>query len=551
MKLFRCILCVSLGWYFLTEATAQAISHEQLKQIDSLFAEFDQSPPVAYGIIFQDQVLHRQFGKEAFAYLESSPTLYNLGGMAPHFTAYAILLLEEEKKIDLDDKVSQYLDEEKGLKIKGISIRNLLSHSHGLPEYWALKSLAGYTAEDRFTISEAEALFRKGLKKLHPTGEKVSFSGTGPYLLARILEKVTGKDLPTFTQDHIFGPLNMKHTYFTQPGRMGNILSYQRQGEIYEPQLVRHNDNGPAGLLTTMEDLLIWFEHLSDYRRPINQKMDVPIRFQGDQIAENPNGQITYGQQFKHDERGVNALWDYGQIGGFASCVFRFPEHQLTIVTLSKNGIDYNGYLGMQISEILLEDVYQSDNPDEEHTQVLPLTEGMKEKFIGSYFDSEYILYRKIILKNDTLFYYRPDHGDEQALHPISENELEMRTQFGNYRFSIVNKQLQLLYENIPYLYERVPSESPYSIDPTELVGTYLCENWALVLSISQGKEGKLILEADRNKTEIHRVDEQRFVSSHPQYSLLNLAINAEKELEGILVSNIGFKDLLFKKVSF
>ena len=550
MKLLSYLLGLSCVLSCFPNATAQHIQPTQVRQIDSLFLSFNQGPPVSYGIIYRGQILYKEFGTEAIGCPESGPTLFNLGAMAPHFTAYAILLLEEKELIQFDDEISQYLGEGERGQFRGITIRHLLNHSHGLPDYWVLKSLGGYTEEEPFTSVEASALFSKPLKKIHPTGEKVSFSGTSSYLLTRILETVTGKDLHAFAHEQIFSPLRMENSFFTQPGLRRNPVAYEHVGDVFEPQTIRHYDNGPAGLLTSMEDLLRWFEHLSDPSLPINQKMDEPIRFQGERVAEIPNGQITYGQQFMHDERGINTFWDYGQIGGFASCVFRFPSHDLTIVTLSKNGIPYNGYLGMQISEVLLEGEYQEEDPGEVETPTLPVSEEVKEKFVGTYFDLEYLLFRKIISRNDSLFYYRPDHDDEQALFPINKEELEMRTEYGTYTFRKVDEQLQLQFENTHYTYESLPPIGEKAIQPSELMGTFVCEDWSLVLSIKQGEKGSLRLKTGATEVELHRVDAHRFVSAHPQYSLLSLHINDANECEGVFVSNLGIRDLLFTKLS-
>ncbi|MEM6630796.1 MAG: serine hydrolase domain-containing protein [Bacteroidota bacterium] len=546
MKPCWLFFCVPLCLFSLSSSNAQSLSQSQLTQIDNLFSAFDQGPPIAYGIICGDTAIGKEFGAEAYTCKVPGPTPYRLGNMALHFTAYAILTLEAEGRIRLSDEISAYLGPGEGVDLRGITIRQLLNHSHGLPEYWALKSLMGFTNEERFTTADADQLFTRKLNNLHPPGQRVFFSGTGAYLMARIIEKLTGDNLHAFTQRHIFKPLEMEHTYFTNSDRVSNIVSYSQSGEIYEPQMIGHYDNGPVGVITTLEDLLTWFTFMADQNSAIKQKMDEPILLSEEKIAEIPDGMITYGQQFMHEERGVNKIWDYGQIGGFASSVYRFPKYDLSIVILSKNGIYFNGFLGMQISDILLEDEYTEIAP--ENRSPIALTEEFKEKIIGSYFDPIYYNYRQIRLQNDTLRYFRPDYGTEQALYPMSKEELWMPTPRGDYYFTLIGNSLQLMVENVPYTYDKVAAYRQKSQDLSSLCGTYLCESHALVLSIKQGKNGNWVLEAGNEERELHSVDGQQFVSAHSLYKSLTLKINAQDEIIGILISNPGIRDLVFKK---
>ena len=547
MKSFSFLLCFFCGIYIFPIASAQPLDPALLRQIDSLFTEYNGTPPVSYGIIYHDQFLSKQFQSEVYECGESGPSQFRLGNMALHFTAYAILMLEAEGRIQLDEKITKYLGAGEGGRYKEVTIMHLLNHSHGLPEYWTLKSLMGYAIEDPFTSTDADRIFHKNWNGIHPPGQRVSLSGTGAYLLARIIEQVTGDDLHTFTQKHIFSPLKMENTYFTNSKRIGNVISYRRVGEVYEPQVVAHADNGPAGIITTMNDLLTWFSHLADKSHAIHRKIDEPIRFRGAEIAEIPDGMITYGQQFMHEERGINKIWDYGQMGGFASAVYRFPTYDLSIIILSKNGLYFNGFLGMQISDILLGDEYTAITPEDR--MPISLHEKLKKKLLGAYFDSVYYNFRKIVLRNDTLRYVRPDYGTEQAIYPMSEKELWMPTSRGDYYFTLHGDSLQLMVENVPYIYDKLETHTQTGVDPGKLIGSYLCEDLHQALSIKQGEGKKLLLVDNKDETVLHQVDAHRFISANPHYKFLSVQVNSQNEVTGVWVSNEGVKGIPFKKV--
>lgn len=538
--IFDFLLCTSLF------VSGQSISKYQLSQIDSLFEEFKQGPPISYGIIHEGIILQNQFNAKVFACERQKQVRFRLGGMAPHFTAYAILLLEEEGKINLGDKVSDYISKKTSIDYKDITIIDLLSHAHGLPEYWALKYFQGYDNYTSFTTDIQDRAFASSLKNLYPRGSRISLSGTGPYLLAKIIQEVSGKSIYEFTQEKMFAPLKMKNTYFTNFEQINNIISYEKQGSKFEPRVIKHDDNGPAGLITTMEDMLIWFSHF-DNKKAIDNKMDTPISFGKDLVAEIENGKITFGQQFIHKERGIGKIWDYGHIGGFSSSVFRFPEKDLTILILSKNGLPYNGYLGMQISDILLRKDYQI-NENSEHPKFVKMNQNHIEKFAGSYLGKNSLLHRKIILRNDTLRYYRPDSGSETNLFPISNDELSMGEE-GGLRLYIEDNLLILTNGRLKFPYEKIKEEPSSFKSDKKFEGLFFCENLHLLIQLKQKGGGSFILFDGDKEIPLRQIDNDRWVSNDSNYKLIKMVLNAEKEINRLEISNLGLKDIEFRKL--
>ena len=139
-------------------------------------------------------------------------TAFEIGSITKQFTAAAILLLAQEGKLTVDDKISRYL---KGTPASwgGISIRHLLTHTSGLKNYTGLDGfeLARHLTQAQF-ISQIAA---------HPLdfapGEKWSYCNTGYNLLGYIIENVSGKSYWDFLEQNIFAPLGMTATAPREP----------------------------------------------------------------------------------------------------------------------------------------------------------------------------------------------------------------------------------------------------------------------------------------------------------------------------------------------
>ncbi len=527
----------------------QQLEETKLKKIDSLFDGFTEGPPISYGVLYKNQSISRQFSAEEYRCKDKFQNQYRLGGMTPHFVAYAILLLEERKLLNLEDKISNYLDISTTLEYKDLTIKDLLSHNHGLPEYWSLKEFMGYKHNRLFTSDIVNEAFESGLKRIHTKGERVSFSGTGAFILAKVIKKVSGKNLAEFAQENMFLPLNMHNTYFTNATSLANIISYEKQGEGYEPLIVKHRDNGPAGLVTTIDDLLIWFDYLSDQSIAINKKMNTPIPLKNGGVVEIENGKITYGQQFMHGERGLNKIWDYGHIGGFASSVFIFPEKELTILLLGKNGLSYNAYLGMEIAEILLKDEFEPE-PEADKVRIRKVNNKHIDNFVGSYISSDNgYYYRQIRFRNDTLRFYNPASNWEIDLFPIDKNELIMLSPGGNQKFKIQNNTLYQTWENFTYIYEKLEGEDVQSFDIKYLPGTYLCKELQLILTIKKGKNDNFILLDKETEVPLHFIGGHKMIAYSHKFKYITVQQNPGGKMISLKISNIGLKDVEFKKV--
>lgn len=175
---------------------------------DQVQAIFDTIPDFSGVVLVADNgntIYEKAFGVRNFETNEPIQTsdIFELASVSKQFTAMTIMMLKEEGKLDYEDPIEKYLP---GLPYNGITIRNLLNHTSGLPDYQAVMD----ENWDKSKVATNKDILEY-LKKYHPPknfepGEKYQYSNTGYVFLGSITEAVSGQDFVTFCRDRIFNP---------------------------------------------------------------------------------------------------------------------------------------------------------------------------------------------------------------------------------------------------------------------------------------------------------------------------------------------------------
>ncbi len=181
------------------------------QKLDSLFAAVPDFSGVVLVADHGKPLYHQAFG---FANAEAkqnvdTASVFELASVSKQFTAMLVVMLNEEGKLKYDDPVEKYLP---GLPYQGITIRHLLNHTSGLPDYQQLMD----EKWDKSKVATNEDILLY-LKKFHPPvfflpGEKYKYSNTGYVLLGSIVEKASGRGFVEFCRERIFNPLAMTST---------------------------------------------------------------------------------------------------------------------------------------------------------------------------------------------------------------------------------------------------------------------------------------------------------------------------------------------------
>jgi CubicO group peptidase (beta-lactamase class C family) len=190
-------------------AIAQPLTADEVTRIDKLVTDTlaDTGVPSAeIAVVRNGQlVLNKAYGK-ANEGLPANPALpYQIASNSKQFTAMALLLLEDEGKLSLDDKVAKYFPDISGAD--RISIRQLLSHTSGLQDFWP----QDYSFADMEQPTTPQHIVDKWAKKPldYEPGARWQYSNTGYVVAGMIAEKVSGEPLLSYLHRKIFDPLGM------------------------------------------------------------------------------------------------------------------------------------------------------------------------------------------------------------------------------------------------------------------------------------------------------------------------------------------------------
>jgi CubicO group peptidase (beta-lactamase class C family) len=258
-------------------------------------------------------------------------TVFEIGSITKQFTAAAILLLAQEGKLSVDDKISKYL---KGTPPgwSAISLRHLLTHTSGLKNY---TGLGGFEAGRRLTQAQFIAQIAAQPLDFQP-GEKWAYCNTGYNLLGYIIENVSGKSYWDFMEQNIFTPLGMSAT--TRRDTRA-ILPFRAIG--YETNragrfIVRDSeltDVFSAGaMVSTVADLAKWNAALETDRiltAASRAEMWTPVK-----LNSGTNHLYGFGW-FLEPWQGHANIGHSGSTSGFSASLQHFPEAGLTVILLT------------------------------------------------------------------------------------------------------------------------------------------------------------------------------------------------------------------------
>src|SRR4029078_11973081 len=142
-------------------------------------------------------------------------TNFRLASLSKQFTATAIMLLKADGKLRYDDDITALLPNLPAFA-RGVTVRNLLNHTSGLPDY---EDFVPDTQTVLVHDADIPVLIARAAAPKFAPGTKYDYSNTGYGLLALIVEKVSGQRYADFLRDHIFVPLAMTGTVAFEDGR--------------------------------------------------------------------------------------------------------------------------------------------------------------------------------------------------------------------------------------------------------------------------------------------------------------------------------------------
>jgi CubicO group peptidase (beta-lactamase class C family) len=335
------------------------------RRIDSIFAMYDtgRSPGCAVGVMDRGQIEYAHgygLANVASGVRITPRSVFGLASVAKQFTAFSVLLLVQDGRLSLDDDVRKWVPElpDFGAQFgRTITIRDLLHHTSGIPNYFATVD-SGWTDTDPLT--ERDVLDWLGHQKPDfPPGSRWRYSNSGYVLLEIIVQRASGDSLPKFAAKRIFGPLGMASTQFV-PDPADHVAQIPHLARTYNSQetwlhgekpLVKSGPEwqislphmsivGDAGVYSTVEDLAKWDRNFYTGRvggRAVLQMMQEPaVLTSGDTVsAPIAPGWRSYGAGLMLGAyRGLRTVGHLGGWSGNVAWFVRYPDQLLTVTVL-------------------------------------------------------------------------------------------------------------------------------------------------------------------------------------------------------------------------
>ncbi len=270
----------------------------------------------------------------------------NIGSVTKQFTAMAIMILAERKKLSYDDPVSRYIPEfSQSAHLSKVTLRHLLTHTSGIPDY-------GDLAIDDSQLDQ-KGLIAALLKKedaLAEPGLRYRYSNPGYALLAIVVERISGKRFAELLKQEIFEPVGMSNTFvYDSPTKTSakTAVAYNQFGDVDDgsPTAIP----GDGGIYSTVDDLFKWDQAL--YTDKLVPQASLSEAFTPAKVQQ---GTSTYGFGWNVVEQGGNKyLWHQGSQAGFRAFIERRLPNKVTVIMLTNKGNSKRQDIDAAIQNIL------------------------------------------------------------------------------------------------------------------------------------------------------------------------------------------------------
>jgi CubicO group peptidase (beta-lactamase class C family) len=303
---------------------------------------------------FNGTVLVAQHGqiiyKGAFGYADlrkkdslTTNTAFQLASVSKQFTAMAVMMLQEKGLLSYDDEVQKFYPE---FPYEGITVRMLLTHRSGLPDYTYFSEDFWKDRSKFLTNQEVITMMAKHQPKpYYLPNKRYDYSNTGYSVLAAIVEKASGTKFENFMQKEVFKPLGMTHTWIyngTNAVLTEKIATGYTAGRRVVANSYLNGATGDKGVYSTVEDMFKWDRAL--YSGKLVKPTTLEEAFQPAN-KEMKKENYGYGWRLKTLECGQPVVYHGGWWHGYKSYFMRNRKDQSTVIVLSNIANHSLGYL--------------------------------------------------------------------------------------------------------------------------------------------------------------------------------------------------------------
>jgi CubicO group peptidase (beta-lactamase class C family) len=543
-------------------------------KVDAVFKQWDRptSPGCSLGVIRNGEFIYRRgYGMADLDHsIPLSPdSVFYVASMSKQFTAASIAQLVQQGKLSVDDEIQKYLPELPRYE-KPILIRHLIHHTSGIRDFIVLKYLAavptqsinssnsdGDNYEQTGLVTDADIFkliaAQKGLN--FPPGTESAYSNSNYSLLAEIVKRVSGKSLPDFAEENIFKPLGMVNTHYYPDLFVvvkNRAIGYAPRGATFVPVRLNNGTIGPAGVLTTVNDLLLWDRNFYQNKLGSADRKLIDLLLTGDRLNDGTQLRYAFGL-FRYNYKGLNAIGHDGGFFGFKTSMNRFPDQRFTVICLCNSRNAPMDELADQVADVYLADEFKSIPTVKPSPVAVPLQLSTQElqRFAGIYWNPITEGVWMFSVKGGKL---TDPAGGGSVLEPIAKNRFRVAGQSTEIVFERVSDDerpaamLKIPNGGKPQRYQAVVAVTPSVKQLTEYVGSYLSEEISATYTfvIERG-----ILRLKRQQAESISLT-PTFADNfwNDEFGYIRFTRNPQGKVDGVLFTGGWIRRLPFRKKS-
>jgi len=468
---------------------SQRVSLE--KEIDGMIPEAvnDTTPGMIVGVVQNGEIIFQKgYGLANLAYnIPNNPDMvYNIGSVAKQFMGYAFAMEHVAGTLNIDDPVSDYLEDWPEFE-ETVTIRNLLNHSSGYREAYTMSNLAGREiGVDRMSAEEAMEVVRRQPKLEFSPDSRYTYNSTAWVILAEVFEEATGTTAAAWVEENMLDALGMNDTQIET--YVGQVIENAAESYSYSDELgyINQKSNraifGAADIFMNVPDAVKWMTNMKTAELGGQEVLDLFL-----EPNELSNG-IFNGYAmgiYVGEYRGLRRYRHTGGHAAFGTQLSYYPDHDLGIFIVS----NFSGaWLSSgSIAELMLGD--QMDPEVSYEDERVELSDEMQSELTGRY----------INLDRNDMFQLSVENGklmvDGQVeMIPTGDGVFRMNGSVTRYEIEINGESARIIASgsNGIQIFEKVDEWQPGETDLADYTGEYVSDEIDSIMRLSVNQEGLL-----------------------------------------------------------
>jgi CubicO group peptidase (beta-lactamase class C family) len=527
--------------------------------IDSLFSEWDQSdvPGCALGIVKDGNLIYTKgygIGDLEHDIKIGPSSVFYIGSVSKQFVTFSILLLEEQGKIDLDDRIQKYLPDFPEYDAP-LTIRHFIHHTSGVRDYLTLMYLKGRNYLDNTEVDEAYQLIKRQKELNFSPGEKYLYSNSCYFMLAMIVEKAAGQSLREFAHENIFQPLEMNNTLFYDDNTdliKNRVFSYSKKADEdgFDNMIMRFDLVGSGGVYSSIEDLYLWDQNF--YNNKLGKGGQGIIDKMHEEGLLNNGESSGYAFALNNGTyKGLKTVSHGGALAGYRAQLMRFPDENFSVIILANRGDANPTGKAFEVSDIFLKDKFVQVSEMDVAKTDKTIKSDTNGKFNLNQLTGNYEIQAGVVLeitvKNDSLNVLQSWNKSSYKIINTSGNTYEIPNNSSiQFVFSQLNndltQKLTVFQNGNETICERKKEIDLSSLNMEDYTGNYYSEELdaTYLLFIDDGKLKVKFANHDSRELNIHEIDAFTSEGYVVRFNRENEAVKGF-ELDAGRVTNLKF----------